>query len=59
MGFCSRRKRGEILRSDLMGRRLLTSQLGMDFHLRDLLGTGLLRSGECTVGSVIRVASKM
>lgn len=57
MGFCSRRKRGEILRYDLMGRRLLTSQLGMDFHLRDLLGTGLLRSEECTLGSVIRVAS--
>jgi hypothetical protein len=56
LALLAKRKYGEIMERELVGKRkLLQSGLGMQFHLRDLLGLGLAAKAGTPAGPVIRM----
>ncbi|CAN6479468.1 unnamed protein product [Victoria cruziana] len=56
MSFMNRRKYKEIMLALLEKKRLRFSQLDVRFHLRDLIGAGLLKTVETPAGLLVRVA---
>jgi serine/threonine-protein kinase 19 len=44
---------------ELDKRRLLNSLLGMRWHLRDLVGSGILAQSQTTSGLLLRVVKKL
>ncbi|XP_065898691.1 inactive serine/threonine-protein kinase 19-like [Dysidea avara] len=50
-----RAKHQELLQSELEARKLSVSKLGMDYHLRDILGAELVRSIDTTSGPLLRL----
>ncbi len=54
----SRRKHPEMLAAHLAKRKLRGSPLGVPWHLRDLLGAGVVIQIDTTVGPLIRVAKR-
>ncbi|XP_031503385.1 uncharacterized protein LOC116266352 isoform X2 [Nymphaea colorata] len=56
MSFMKRRKYKEMMLALLEKKRLRFSQLDIRFHLRDLIGTGLLKTVETPTGLLVRVA---
>ena len=57
LGILKKRKHSEILVRELMKRKLKTSPLGVRWHLRDLVGSGLVVEIQTTVGVLIRAAT--
>lgn len=55
MSFLNRRKHKEMMLAPLEKRRLRFSPLDMRFHLRDLIGSGHLRTVQTPTGLVVRV----
>lgn len=53
-----RQKWRELLLKDLEKKKLRSSELGVQFHLKDLLGQGTLESLPTTVGNLIRLVDK-
>mmetsp|Transcript_8958 Transcript_8958/g.22079 ORF Transcript_8958/g.22079 Transcript_8958/m.22079 type:complete len:325 (+) Transcript_8958:240-1214(+) len=58
LGIVRRRKRGEMLQWDLEKVKLPKTTLGMPFHLRDALGSGIFDQIETTCGPLLRLANK-
>ncbi|KAF3796354.1 Serine/threonine-protein kinase 19 [Nymphaea thermarum] len=56
MSFMKRRKYKEMMLALLEKKRLRFSQLDIRFHLRDLIGAGLLKTVETPTGLLVRVA---
>ncbi|CAK9140609.1 unnamed protein product [Ilex paraguariensis] len=56
LSFLSRRKYKEMMLATLEKKRLRLSSLDMRFHLRDLIGSGHLRTAQTPSGLVVRVA---
>ncbi|KAK3267733.1 hypothetical protein CYMTET_23732, partial [Cymbomonas tetramitiformis] len=54
-GLLSRRRYCEILQKELEKRKLHNSSLGMCFHIRDLLGSGKMKSSATTCGALLRL----
>ena len=52
----ARRHRREMFLRELAARPLRSSQLGLRFHLRDLLGSGALVRVATPAGEVLRMA---
>ena len=44
---------------ELEKRKLRDSRLGMQYHIRDLLGSGLLQKSNTTSGPLLRVVKKL
>uniref|UniRef100_A0A7C8ZSC2 Uncharacterized protein n=1 Tax=Opuntia streptacantha TaxID=393608 RepID=A0A7C8ZSC2_OPUST len=55
LSFLNRRKYKEMMLASLEKRRLRFSPLDMRFHLRDLIGSGHLRTVQTPTGLVVRV----
>lgn len=55
MSFLNRRKYKEMAMASLEKKRLRLSPLDMRFHLRDLLGSGHLKTVESPTGLVVKV----
>ncbi|XP_052208788.1 uncharacterized protein LOC127812447 isoform X2 [Diospyros lotus] len=55
LSFLNRRKYKEMMLSALEKKRLRLSPLDMRFHLRDLIGSGLLKTFQTPSGLVVRV----
>ncbi len=59
LSLLSKRKYGEIMEKELLSKRKLTqSTLGMQFHLRDVQGLGLVAKTDTPSGPVIRLVRK-
>lgn len=56
LSFLNRRKYKEMMMATLEKKRLRHSPLDMRFHLRDLIGTGYVKTAETPTGLVVRVA---
>ncbi|KAL0459391.1 UNVERIFIED_CONTAM: hypothetical protein Slati_0566300, partial [Sesamum latifolium] len=56
LSFLSRRKYKEMMIATLEKKRLRLSPLDMRFHLRDLIGSGHLKTVETPSGLIVRVA---
>jgi len=57
-GILKRRKRCEILQWDLEKMKLPKTTLGMQYQLRDAIGSGLFEQIETTCGPLLRLANK-
>ena len=53
-----RRRHPEMFAKELHKKRLVHSQLGMRFHVRDLVGLGALAQSQTTSGLLLRVVKK-
>ena len=53
-GLVSRRRYGELPERELQGRKLQRSVLDARFHVRDLVGMGMLERLQTTSGVVLR-----
>ncbi|XP_022641283.1 serine/threonine-protein kinase 19 isoform X13 [Vigna radiata var. radiata] len=56
ISLLSRRRYKEMMLSSLEKKRLRTSPLDVRFHLRDLIGSGHLRTDQAPTGLIIRVS---
>ncbi|KAH7691528.1 Non-specific serine/threonine protein kinase protein [Dioscorea alata] len=56
LSFLNRRKYKEMLLAPLEKKRLRLSPLDMRFHLRDLIGSGHLRTVQTPTGLLVRVS---
>ena len=56
MSLLSRRKYKEMMMAALEVKRLRFSPLDMRFHLRDLIGSGQLKTIQTPSGLIVRVA---
>ncbi|KAL0419753.1 UNVERIFIED_CONTAM: hypothetical protein Sradi_1388800 [Sesamum radiatum] len=56
LSFLSRRKYKEMMMATLEKKRLRLSPLDMRFHLRDLIGSGHLKTVQTPSGLIVRVA---
>ena len=59
LGILGRRRYPEMFARELAKRRLLSSALGMRWHLRDLVGSGTLAQSQTTSGLLLRVVKKL
>ena len=55
----SRRRHPEMFVRELEKKKLRDSRLGMQFHIRDLLGNGQLQKSSTTSGPLLRVVKKL
>jgi serine/threonine-protein kinase 19 len=55
----SRRRHPEMFVKELEKKKLRDSRLGMQFHIRDLLGNGQLQKSSTTSGPLLRVVKKL
>ena len=55
----SRRRHPEMFVKELEKRKLRDSRLGMQYHIRDLLGSGQLQKSNTTSGPLLRVVKKL
>ena len=55
----SRRRHPEMFVKELEKKKLRDSRLGMQFHVRDLLGNGQLQKSSTTSGPLLRVVKKL
>ena len=53
-GLVSRRRYGELPERELQGRKLQRSALDVRFHIRDLVGMGMLERVQTTSGVILR-----
>ncbi len=53
-GLVSRRRYGELPERELQGRKLQRSLLDVRFHIRDLVGMGMLERVQTTSGVILR-----
>ena len=53
-----RRRHPEMFAKELAKKRLAHSQLGIRFHVRDLVGSGTLAQSQTTSGLLLRVVKK-
>ena len=58
LGMLKRRRYPEMFAKELHKKRLVHSQLGMRFHVRDLVGLGTLAQSQTTSGLLLRVVKK-
>ncbi|XP_020210234.1 serine/threonine-protein kinase 19 [Cajanus cajan] len=56
ISLLSRRRYNEMMMASLEKKRLRMSSLDMRFHLRDLIGSGYLRTDQTPTGLIIRVS---
>lgn len=56
MSLLNRRKYKEMMMSSLETKRLRYSPLDMRFHIRDLIGSGQLKTIQSPSGLIVRVA---
>lgn len=56
MSLLNRRKYKEMMMASLETKRLRYSPLDMRFHVRDLIGSGLLKTIQTPSGLIVRVS---
>ncbi|CAL5228660.1 g11830 [Coccomyxa viridis] len=59
MGILSRRRHPEMFVKELEKKKLRDSRMGMQFHIRDLLGSGQLLKSTTTSGPLLRIVKKL
>ncbi len=59
MGILSRRRHPEMFVKELEKKKLRDSRMGMQFHIRDLLGSGQLQKSTTTSGPLLRIVKKL
>ncbi len=58
LGMLTRRRHPEMFVKELEKKKLNSSPLGVRWHIRDLLGSGVLMQTQTTVGPLLRVVKK-
>jgi len=59
MGILSRRRHPEMFVKELEKKKLRESRMGMQFHIRDLLGSGQVQKCSTTSGPLLRIVKKL